>query len=369
MKVLVTGAKGFIGHKVCWWLYNTGHDVVEFDIDDKLYDLADKLADIDFIIHLAGVNRPTDPKEFYEGNFEFTKKLVELFVSRGRYVPIIYSSSSQAELDNDYGKSKKMAEDYLLACPLQAYVYRLDNVFGPGCRPNYNSFVSTMANSIANGLEYHIDDPFKKITLLNVFKICDEFEKVVSEKVERSIREINYISGVTVSLQTIENWFLLFNKYPYQFPQSHDEFANDLYLAYLSYRKDFIKPLVEHRDERGCFIELCKDPELGQISINLSKPGITKGEHFHTRKIEDFMTIFGQTSVKLRDVNKTEIKEAICDGKKPKIVHIAPGYTHNITNIGEGVSLTLMWINEMYDSQDADTYVMKVEEETNEKEN
>ena len=361
MKVFVTGAKGFIGHKVSWWLANAGHEVVEFDVGDKLEDFLPQLKDIDFVIHLAGVNRPTNVEDFYKGNYEFTKTVVEFLIKNNINVPLIYSSSSQAELDNDYGKSKKMAEDYLFECPLTTYVYRLDNVFGPGVRPNYNSFVSTMANNIANGLEYHIDDPKKKLTLLNVFKICDEFEKVISKMVKRDPSKILTIPGKEVSLGTVEGLLQLFNKYPYQFPILKDQFVCDLYLAYLSYRPDFVKDLVEHRDERGCFIELVKSPEFGQISINLSRPGITKGNHFHTRKIEDFMTIFGETAVKLRDINKKEIMQFDCDGEKPYSVHIKPGLTHNITNTGRGISLTLMWISEIYNPDDGDTYPEVVE--------
>lgn len=356
MKVLVTGAKGFIGKNLCWWLRNTGHEVIQFDVEDKLEDLAGKLNDVGFIVHLAGVNRPTNPEEFYSGNYGFTRKLVEVVMQSGYDIPIIYSSSSQALLDNDYGKSKKMAEEYLMGCPLSTYVYRLDNVFGPGCRPNYNSFVSTMANNIANDLPYKIDDRQKKLTLLNVFKICDEFERIISGTTERDEMGILTIPGVEVKLGYVEELLKLFNKHPYQFPLKQDSFMNDLYLAYISYRPDFINPLVEHSDERGCFIELMKSPEQGQVSINVSRPGVTKGGHYHTRKIEDFMTIFGDTVTRLRKPDSVEIKEYKSSGEKPSIVHIVPPYTHDITNVGSGVSLTLMWINEVYDDKDPDTY-------------
>lgn len=355
MKVLVTGAKGFIGHKVCWWLGNCGHEVVEYDIEDTFEGILPKLDNLDFIVHLAGVNRPTDPKEFYEGNYEFTRRFVEFLILNGINCPIIYSSSSQALLDNDYGKSKKMAEDFLLSCPLEAYVYRLDNVFGPGVRPNYNSFVSTMANAIANDLEYHVDDPNKVITLLSVFRICDEFERVITRRVVRNYKKIQTIQGKNMALGTVEKLLKLFNKYPFQFPSVKDQFVSDLYLAYLSYRPDYVKDLVEHRDERGCFIELVKNPEFGQISINLSRPGITKGGHFHTRKIEEFYTFYGKCVTRLRKIDSKSVRSYQCDGLKPKSIKIQPYYTHDITNVCDGVSLTLMWINEVYNPEDGDT--------------
>lgn len=356
MKVLVTGAKGFIGKNLVWWLKNTDHEVLEYDIGDKFEDIEAQLSDIGFIVHLAGVNRPTNPQEFYDGNYGFTKKIVDLVVASGYDIPIIYSSSSQAELDNDYGKSKKMAEEYLFQSSLLTYVYRLDNVFGPGCRPNYNSFVSTMANNIANNLPYRIDDPNKKITFINVFKICDEFEKVISNTVDRDDSGVLVIPGYEAALGFVEGWLKLFNKHPFQFPVTKDPFVNDLYMAYLSYRQDFINPLVEHRDERGSFIELVKNSQGGQISINVSKPGVTKGGHYHTRKIEDFMTVFGETVTRLRKVDNVDIKEYKSSRLKPDVVHIIPPYTHDITNVGEGISLTLMWISEVYDPNDPDTF-------------
>lgn len=363
MKVLVTGAKGFIGHKVCWWLTNCGHEVVEFDIEDTFDGILPKLDNLDFIVHLAGVNRPTDPKDFYTGNYEFTKKFVEFLVVNGITCPIIYSSSSQALLANDYGKSKKMAEDFLLSCPLEAYVYRLDNVFGPGARPNYNSFVTTMANAIANNLEYSIDDPNKVITLLSVFRICDEFERVITRRVVRNYKKIQTIQGKNMALGTVEKLLKLFDKYPFQFPSVKDQFVSDLYLAYLSYRPDYVKNLIVHSDDRGCFVELVKNETFGQISLNFSRPGITKGGHYHTRKLEEFYTFYGKCVTRLRKIDSKSTRSYQCDGLKPKAVRIQPYYTHDITNTSDGVSLTLMWINEVYNPEDGDTFPEPVKPE------
>lgn len=362
MQILVTGAKGFIGLNLGLWLKNSGHQVFEYDKDSAEEDLVNYIAKADFIVHLAGINRPLTKEEFYDGNANFTKKLVDLIKASGKNIPIIFSSSTQAVLDNDYGKSKKMAEDYLLSSGLNVYVYRFSNVFGWGCRPNYNSFVSTLFDAIANNHEYSIDDKNKIMHLVYVDDICVEFIRVINGYKKIEFNTVIDFESQDISLGNLEKFLFLIKNNPYCLPIYPSSIYYKLYYTFISYLPQLIRPLITHFDQRGSFTELLKDENEGQMSVNVSKPKITKGNHFHERKVEQYLTIVGTCRIELKNIKTNEYRKIIVSANHPTIVTIAAGWAHNITNIGDTDSVTLMWCNEFFDKENPDTYYFEVKQ-------
>jgi UDP-2-acetamido-2,6-beta-L-arabino-hexul-4-ose reductase len=371
MKVLVTGSKGFIGSNLCLFLPGRNHEVFEYDLGVSDEELKRSISACDCIVHLAGINRPLKPEEFIDGNVNLTKKILDLVVKTGSKAPIIFSSSIQAALDNPYGRSKKAAEDEIFAFAKErshpVYVYRLYNAFGKWCRPNYNSVVATFCNSVANDLPLKINEDAPAIDFVYIDDIISEFSKVIEGGVEPSL-EIKYVEPhYSVKLEDVANALYSFKKSRENLliPELKNGFYKKLYSTYLSYlpKDQFAYDLNPHSDQRGSFTEVFKTNDFGQVSVNVSHPGITKGNHYHMSKNEKYLVVAGICEIKLRKVGTDKIISYTCSGKDSRVVDIPPGYTHSITNIGSDDSVTIMWANELYDPKNSDTYYLPVEEE------
>lgn len=359
MKVLITGSNGFIGKHLTLNLTRRNHTVLGYDIDKAEDDLIKYINEADFIVHLAGINRPLTIEEFYDGNSNFTKHLIDLVKASNRNLPIIFSSSIQAALDNDYGKSKKMGEDYLLNSGLPVYVYRLANVFGKWCRPNYNSASATFCYNIANNLPIQIRDREYIVHYNYIDDICDEWIKVIESNGSGN-KDINYIPIThDCSLGHLADLLYYFKECVHSdkhLPIIHDAFELKLFITFLDYLSEPGYSYNFASDSRGYFQELYKSEKYGQISLNMSYPGITKGGHYHTYKKEIFYVVDGTCEIKQRNISNNDLKEVIVSSKDSRPVDILPNYTHSIKNIGSSNSLTLMWISQIYSADTHDTY-------------
>mgnify|MGYP003301293368 CR=1 FL=1 len=385
MKILVTGAKGFIGKNLIATLNNIrmGKDksfgifddltVYEYDIDSNPALLDAYCTDCDFIYNLAGVNRPKNQDEFMEGNFGFASTLLELLKKHHNTCPIMVSSSIQAMLDNPYGKSKKAGEDlmfeYARETGAKVYIYRFPNVFGKWCRPNYNSAVATFCNNIAHDLPIQVNDPNVTMNLVYIDDVVSEL--ISALKRQPNLDEKGYCNvAVTHTIMLGEIVDLL-----YSFRESRNtksvpcvvdgSFEKKLYSTYLSYLPidRFSYPLKMNVDERGSFTEILRTEDRGQFSVNISKPGITKGEHWHHTKNEKFVVVSGKGLIQFRKIDSDEVIDYYVSGDKIEIVDIPTGYTHNIINVGDTDLVTFMWCNECFNPEKPDTYFLKVNEE------
>lgn len=360
MKVLVTGSNGFIGKHMCVLLRRNKIDVLSYDKDDKEEDLVKYICEADFIVHLAGINRPLTTEEFYDGNTNFTKHLVDLIKASGRNTPIIMSSSIQAELDNDYGKSKKMGEDYLFCSDLPVYVYRLYNVFGKWCRPNYNSACATFCYNIAHELPIQIRDRDYVVHFNYIDDIVEDFLRVILFNEHKGSKEIQYVKPIhDCSLGKLADLLYYFKgevESERHLPLLHNEFELKLFKTFLDYLSDEGYSYNYAKDDRGWFEELYKSKKWGQISDNVSYPGITKGGHYHTYKKEIFYTVIGECLIEQRDIKTNDFISDKVNGNNPHPIDIKVDYTHQITNIGKDLSHTIMWISEIYNPDIHDTY-------------
>ena len=372
MKVLVTGAKGFIGSNLCLALKTKNHEVFEYDLGATDDVLRSFVAEADFIVHLAGINRPLNPTEFIDGNINFTKKLLDIVLGTGSKAPIIFSSSTQAALDNPYGRSKKAAEDEIFKFAKEhdhkVFVYRLYNAFGKWSRPNYNSVVATFCYNIAHGLPLQINHEAPAIDFVYIDDIIAEFLRVLDGAVVPAFDIKHVEPHYTEKLEDIGLALESFQKSREDLliPNLKEGFFKKLYSTYLSYLPEdhFSYDLLMHKDLRGSFTEAFKTPTYGQVSVNMSRPGVTKGNHYHMSKTEKYLVVTGTCEVKLRKVGTDKIITYTCSGKDLKVVDIPPGYTHCITNVGSEDSVTIMWANELYDTENPDTSFMPVEEGT-----
>ena len=364
MNILVTGSSGFIGKHVCLSLERNGFHVLSFDRDNTDQELKDYIKQADFVIHLAGINRPLTIEEFYDGNSNFTKKVVDLVKLSGKQIPIIMSSSIQASLDNDYGKSKKMGEDYLLSSGLPVYIYRLKNVFGKWCRPNYNSAVSTFCYNIAHELPIEIRDKNYVVHFNYIDDIVSTFLSCVKGDIKPS-KDILYVEpSYDCSLGKLAKLLYYFKEEiesDRHLPILHDEFELKLFKTFCNYLSEQEYGFNYAEDNRGSFEELYKSKKWGQISDNIAHPGITKGGHYHTYKKEIFYTVIGESEIKQRNIDNDEMIVDVVNGDKPHPVNILVRYTHQIKNIGNTDSHTIMWISEIYHPDTHDTYREEVE--------
>lgn len=369
MNILVTGAKGFVGKNLISELKNKGFtDIFEFDIDTESTLLGDYAKRCDFVFHLAGVNRPKDEKEFMEGNFGFTSDLLAELKKHGNKAPILITSSIQAALDNPYGRSKKAGEDLLFTYGKETgapvYVYRMPNVFGKWCKPNYNSAVATFCNNIANDLPIQVNDPNVDMHLVYIDDVVAQFICALNGKANKE-GEFCAIPVVhEVKLGHIADLLYSFreSRTKLSVPNFSDEFEKDLYSTYLSYlpTNQFSYPLKMNVDNRGSFTEIIRTLDRGQFSVNISKPGITKGNHWHHTKNEKFLVVSGQGLIQFRRIDSDEVIEYRVSGDKLEVVDIPVGYTHNIINVGETDMVTFMWANEAFNPEKPDTYFMPV---------
>ena len=401
MKILVTGAKGFVGKNLCAQL-NTikeGKDrrfpelsieaVYEYDIDNTAEELDRWCSDCDFVFNLAGVNRPKEQSEFMAGNFGFASTLLDTLKKHGNKCPVMLSSSIQATLagrfgTSEYGKSKKAGEelffDYSKETGAKVLVYRFPNLFGKWCRPNYNSAVATFCNAFANDLPYTVNDPSVELELLYIDDLVDEMICALLGKehhcefdgVETVMKEDGHYCAAPithkVTLGEIVELLKSFAEQPrtLMIPEiPAGSFAKKLYSTYLSYlpASKVAFPLKMNVDDRGSFTELVHTLNAGQVSINISKPGITKGQHWHNTKFEQFIVVAGHGLIQQRNLNDPEGKvlEWEVSGDKIQAVHMLPGYTHNIINLSETEDLvTVMYCNEVFDPERPDTFFEKV---------
>lgn len=382
MKILVTGAKGFIGKNLIATLNNirTGKDksfgiseditIYEYDIDSNPALLDVYCADCDFVFHLAGVNRPKEQSEFMEGNFGFTSTLLENLKKHGNTCPIMISSSIQAALDNPYGLSKKAGEDLMFAYGKETgapvYVYRFPNVFGKWCRPNYNSAIATFCNNIAHDLPIQVNDRSVVMHLVYIDDVVVELIAALDGTAHRDEQGYCYVPVEhTATLGEIVDLI-------YSFRASREErsvpdmtegsFSKKLYATYLSYlpTDQFSYPLKMNVDDRGSFTEILRTADRGQFSVNISKPGITKGNHWHHTKNEKFVVVSGKALIQFRKIDSDEVIEYHVSGDKIEVVDIPTGYTHNIINEGNTDLVTFMWCNECFDADKPDTYFEEV---------
>ena len=399
MRILVTGAKGFVGKNLCEALKNIrdGKDhtrsalriekVFEYDIDSTPEQLDEWCKETDFVFNLAGVNRPKDQSEFMEGNFGFASVLLETLKRSHNSCPVMLSSSQQASLsgrfgNSEYGRSKKAGEDLFLdyqkETGARVLVYRFPNLFGKWCRPNYNSAVATFCNNIANDLPIMVNDPTVELELLYIDDLVSEMLDALEGKEHRC-----EFSGLDVlpksdgrycycpithqvTLGRIVDLIRSFADQPRTLviPEiPHGSFAKKLYSTYLSYlpKEKVSFPLKMNNDDRGSFTELIHTLNCGQVSINISKPGITKGQHWHNTKWEFFIVVSGHGLIQERKVGSDEVLEFEVSGEKIEAVHMLPGYTHNIINLSKTENLvTVMYCNEIFDPNCPDTYFEKV---------
>ena len=398
MKILITGAKGFVGKNLVANLYNIkeGKDrtrnlqideIFEYDIDIDPSLLDRYCKEADFVFNLAGVNRPKDQSEFMEGNFGFASTLLDTLKKYRNNCPVMLSSSIQATLigrygESDYGKSKLAGEElffnYSKETGAKVLIYRFPNLFGKWCRPNYNSAVATFCNNIANDLPIQVNDRNTKLELLYIDDLVDELLDALEGKehhceydgldtVEKLNGRYSFVPTTHhVTLGEIVDLLELFNNQSKtliipEIPKN--SFAKKLYSTYLSYlpKEKTIFPLKMNVDDRGSFTELLKSEKCGQVSINISKPGITKGQHWHNTKWEFFIVVSGHGLIQERKISTDEIIEFEVSEDKIEAIHMLPGYTHNIINLSETENLvTVMWANEAFDPNKPDTFFEKV---------
>ena len=371
MKILVTGAKGFVGKNLISELRNVGNDeIFEYDIDTEICQLDVFAKECEFVFHLAGVNRPEKQEEFMAGNFGFTSLLLDKLKEHGNQAPILITSSIQAALENPYGLSKKAGEDLLFDYAEQTgakvYVYRLPNVFGKWCRPNYNSAVATFCYNIANGLPIQVNDPNAAMNLVYIDDVVSEFISALNGKhcdeENRSFHHVNPVHGVSLgeTADLIQSFYD--SRETKLVPDMGEPFTKKLYSTYLSYipEDQFSYPLKMNVDQRGSFTEFLKTSDRGQVSINISKPGITKGNHWHQTKNEKFLVVSGQGLIQFRKNDGEEIIDYRVSGETLEVVDIPVGYTHNIINTGETEMVTVMWASEVLDKEKPDTYYLEV---------
>lgn len=398
MRILVTGAKGFVGKNLVESLKNIrdGKDktrtisieeIFEYDIDSTLEELEKYCSNCDFVFHLAGVNRPQDDEEFMKGNFGFTSLLLDQLKKFENTCPIMISSSIQATLEgrykaSEYGKSKLAGEQLMFAygkeTGAKVLIYRFPNLFGKWCKPNYNSVIATFCNNIANDLPIKVNDRNTELEMLYIDDLIIEMLDALESKEHHCVYEGvhayadekgEYCYSPTTHLVTLGEIVDLLNKFAMQ-PQSlvlpeipNNSFEKKLYSTYLSYlpKEKIAFPLKMNVDNRGSFTELLKTEKCGQVSVNISKPGITKGQHWHHSKWEFFIVVSGHGLIQLRKIGTDEVIEYEVSGDHIEAIHMLPGYTHNIINLSDTQDLvTVMWANEQFDSKHPDTYFEEV---------
>ena len=369
MKILVTGSDGFIGKNLIAELNNRDYnDILTYDKDTDVSLLDEYAKECEFVFHLAGVNRPENQEEFMEGNFGFTSTLLETLKKHNNACPVMLASSIQANLDNSYGKSKKAGEDLLVdygkETGAKILIYRFPNVFGKWSKPNYNSAVATFCHNIAHDLPIRVNDPSVVMNLVYIDDVVSELinslegrENINGDFCEVPITHTITLGEISDLLYSFKN-----SRDERSIPDMSDEFTKKLYATYLSYlpKDKFSYDLKMNVDDRGSFTEFIRTPDRGQVSVNISKPGIVKGNHWHSTKNEKFLVVKGSGIIRFRKMDSNEIREYSVNGDKLEVVDIPTGYTHNIENIGDSDMVTIMWANESFNPDKPDTYYLEV---------
>lgn len=373
MKVLVTGANGFIGKNLCSHLKIVEDiELIPFTSNDDFSKLENEIANADFIFHLAGVNRPKNLSEFYVGNTDLTKAIVDAMVSKKSNAVLVFASSIQAERDNDYGRSKLLSENYIKGTLKKFYIYRLHNVFGKWCKPNYNSVIATFCYNIAHDQDIRITDKKTELTLIYIDDICAEFKNLIfGKKPCDMVEHICFINPrYNISLGYIAEQLYQFKASMESIfvPNTGNEFIKKLYSTYTSYLpfEKQCMTAIKHTDERGSFSELIKSNECGQVSFSVSKPAVIRGNHYHHTKIERFIVIKGKAKISFRHIIDGTRETMFVDERDIKIITIPVGWTHAIENIGDNDMILLIWCNELFDKENPDTYFAAVNNNENE---
>jgi UDP-2-acetamido-2,6-beta-L-arabino-hexul-4-ose reductase len=364
--IFVTGSNGFMGKNLLEGLKRQENlKIKTFDIEDDMATLRSHLKKADFVFHLAGVNRPQKSEEFEIGNVDLTKTIVSILEEFKRPIPIVFSSSTQATLENPYGISKKRAENILLEYGkinrATVFIYRLPNVFGKWCRPNYNSVVATFCYNITHNLEISISDPNKEIELVYIDDVVEDFLRLIKQDsiddienychIKRTFKiMLGKLAEIIYQIRDVRKTSII--------PDLSDKFTNFLYATYQSYldKDDFSYKLDSKTDHRGSLTELLKSKHFGQFFISKSFPSIKRGNHYHNTKIEKFCVIKGKAAIKLRSIFDDQILTYNVSGEYPEVVDIPPGYTHSIENIGQDELITLFWSDELFDPERPDTF-------------
>lgn len=371
--LLITGAGGFVGKNLVAQLRNEGYDnLLLFDMDTPPEALAEYARQATFVFHFAGVNRPQNPDEFYTGNSGLTQRLLQLLADAGNKAPVLLTSSVQAALDNDYGKSKREAEDLVFAheraTGAPALVYRLPGVFGKWCRPSYNSVVATFCHNVAHGLPIEVRDPAYAFPLVYIDDLVQSFIAAMQGRGMRDCAIPGFCHlGCEVYDTTLGHLAELVQSFhdsreTLYVPDMADPFTTKLYATYLSYlpTDGFAYPLTVHADERGSFTEFLRSQGSGQVSVNVAKPGVTKGNHWHHTKNEKFLVVKGEAEICFRRIDSDEILTYRVSGDKLQVVDIPTGYTHSIKNVGTDDLITVMWASEPFCPEKPDTYYVEV---------
>ncbi|OIN83384.1 NAD-dependent epimerase/dehydratase family protein [Francisella sp. TX07-6608] len=364
MKVLVTGANGFVGKNLCAELENLGYQLYKYSRESDIEELDLYTKKCDFVFHLAGSNRPVDNDEFKQVNTQLTQQLFDLLAKNGNNSPVVLSSSIQANKDNDYGVSKRLAEEAALASLNKAFIFRLPNVFGKWSKPNYNTVVATFCYNIARDIPISINDKDALLNLVYIDDLIKDFIKLLKEHNNQNSGYKNISKSYEVTLGKIVELIYSFksSRQTLEIANMFDEFTKKLYSTYLSFlpKDQFSYPLRMNIDDRGSFTEFLRLDEKGQVSVNISKPGITKGQHWHHTKNEKFLVVGGKGVIRFRNIYSQEIIEYYVSSDKLEVVDIPTGYTHNIENLGDTDMVTIMWANEYFDKNNPDTYFLKV---------
>lgn len=369
MKILVTGSNGFIAKNLIAELKTiNSYEIYEYSKSSTEDELDAYCQKAEFVFHLAGINRPDDPSEFMKGNVGLTESLIEKLKRHQNTCPLMISSSTQATLDNPYGESKRAGEDVVFrhgtTTGARVLVYRFPNVFGKWCRPSYNSAVATFCHNIAHDLPIKVNDPEVELNLVYIDDLVQELVRAVEGRENRVGEFCEVPVTHKVKLGKIVDYLEFFktSRELRAIPNMSDGFEKKLYSTYLSYlpKDEFSYPLKMNVDHRGSFTEFIKTPERGQVSVNISKPGITKGNHWHHSKNEKFLVVSGHGVIRFRNIYSDEIIEYFVSGDKLEVVDIPTGYTHNIENLGETDMVTIMWANEAFDPEHPDTYFLEV---------
>lgn len=367
MAIVVTGAKGFIGQNLMIHLAERGADVVPIGSDSTDQELADALNQADFVFHLAGVNRPQFDDQFITGNVDFTRRLCALLAGVGRAVPVAYSSSTQADRDNAYGRSKRDAEAALMAhgeatgAPVR--IFRLANVFGKWARPNYNSAVATFCHNTARGLGITVNDPDAPLNLIYVDDVVAALLAVLDRPGDGvELVEAGPVYSTTVGAVAAMIQCFVSNRETLMIDRVGTGLTRALYSTFLSYLtpQDFAYQTPLHSDPRGVFVEMLKTPDCGQFSYFTAGPGITRGQHYHHTKTEKFLVLTGEARFGFRHIVTNERFDLVTRGGEGRIVETIPGWTHDITNIGESEMVVMLWANEIFDRARPDTVAQKV---------
>lgn len=368
MNVLVTGAAGFLGKNLLVWLREGGNVEVSTFVNGESADALDtKVAKADFIFHLAGVNRPEKDEEFFVGNTDLTRQLCDAIRKSGRSIPVAYTSSAQAVRDNAYGTSKREAEQVLrshaeeLGSPV--YIYRLPNVFGKWCRPNYNSVVATFCDNVARGVPLNIHDPDVELTLVYVDDVMRSFLSLLDDNRQAP----GFVEVAPTYTTTVGNLAAQIQR----FKESRETLVTEavgtgltraLYSTFITYYKpsQFAYPLTKHADARGVFVEMLKTPDAGQFSFFTAGPGVTRGGHYHHTKTEKFLVVKGAARFGFRHISSGEQFEYLATAERPEVVETIPGWAHDITNVGAEEMVVMLWANEIFDRTRPDTIASKV---------